>query len=64
VRMTSASVSSSEENHLSRRKTTWVPRRESGALGRRFEEQGEGRGGPDGVGIWVRARNTMNMRVL
>ena len=35
-------------------------KRESGALVGRFEEQGEGRG----VAIWVRARNTMNMRVL
>jgi hypothetical protein len=47
VRMTSASLSSSEENCLSKRKTIWGPWRESGkaerpTLGERFEEQ-EGR---------------------
>jgi hypothetical protein len=34
VRKTSASVSSSEENCLSKRKTTRVPRRESGKADR------------------------------
>ena len=41
MRITSASVSSSEENCLSKRKATRVPRRASGAVGERFEVQGE-----------------------
>ena len=42
VRMTSAAVSSLEENCLSMRKTTWVLRRASGKAGHseRFEKQG------------------------
>jgi hypothetical protein len=42
VKMTSASVSSLEENCLSKKKTTRVPRSASGKaeLGERFEQQG------------------------
>ena len=62
VRMTSAFVSSLEVllEQAEDNSGATKGKRESGALGVRFGEQGEGRGG---VIIWVRARNAVKMRV-
>jgi hypothetical protein len=62
VKMTSAFVLRLEENCLSKRKITRVPRSTSGKaeLEERFEEQGV----KGGVVINLSARNTVNMRVF